>query len=120
MKRVLLLLALAFLVQSCYSYRIETKPNEMVVGKRYKIKSNHGSTKGLIKSISDNSVVLKKRNFEEVEIPLSEITQAKRRKFSVLKTIGYPIAAIVVTAGIFALSYDGPDIKFGNINPPKH
>lgn len=120
MRKLTLLLALAFLVQSCYSYRIDTKPTDMIVGKIYKIKTNHKTSRVTIKSINDSSVVVRKRNFEEKEIPLNQITQAKKRKFSIVKTIALPVTIAAVATIAFAASFnsnflDGMDpIQFPN------
>ena len=118
MRKLFLLVAISFLLQSCFSYRIDTKPNEMIVGKKYKIQRGNKSSKVLVKSINDSTVVVMK-NWEEKQIPLKEITQAKKRKFSVIKTIALPTTIAVVAVGIFALTYSQPSFDFGPINPPK-
>ena len=117
MRKLIFLLALAFLVQSCFSYRIDTKPNEMIVGKRYKIQRGNKSSKILVKSINDSTVLVMK-NWKEKQIPLNEITQAKKRKFSVIKTIALPTTIAVVAVGIFALSYSGPSVGFDGFTLP--
>ena len=118
MRKLFLLVAISFLLQSCFSYRIDTKPNEMIVGKKFKIQRGNKFSKVLVKSISDSSVVVTK-GWNDEQIPLKEITQAKKRKFSVIKTIALPTTIAVVTVGIFALTYSAPSFDFGPINPPK-
>ena len=117
MRKLFLLVAISFLLQSCFSYRIDTKPNEMIVGKKYKIQRGNKSSKVLVKSINDSTVVVKK-NWEEKQIPLKEITQAKKRKFSVIKTIALPTTIAVVAVGIFALTYSGPSVGFDGFTLP--
>ena len=117
MRKLIFLLALAFLVQSCFSYRIDTKPNEMIVGKRYKIQRGNKSSKILVKSINDSTVLVMK-NWKEEQIPLKEITEMKKRKFSVIKTIALPTTIAVVAVGIFALSYSGPSVGFDGFTLP--
>lgn len=85
----------------------------MAVGKYYKIKTRHETFKANIKSINDSTVVFKTTKFEEKEIPLDEITKARKRKFSIVKTIGYPVAATAILVAGFALTYDGPQVNVG-------
>ena len=117
MKKLFLLLAIIFLFESCYSYRIDTKPTEMIVGKKYKIKRDNKTSKVLIKSINDSAVVVMK-NWEEHQISLKEITQAKKRKFSIVKTVALPISIATIATLAVAASLQniniGGDFKFPN------
>ncbi|WP_162126928.1 hypothetical protein [Flavobacterium phycosphaerae] len=114
MRKLFLLLAIAFLFQSCFSYRIDTKPTEMIVGKTYKIETNHKKFKARVKSINDSAVVVIKRNFDEKQIPLNEITYAKKKKFSIIKTVLIPTAIAATITGFLIVAYSGPSI--GPIN----
>lgn len=113
MRIALFLSAILFLFQSCYTYKsFDNSPDRMIVGKTYKIQRN-GSKKFekiTIKGFSDSSAVVTQR-FEAKKIPLSEISKVKSRKFSVVKTVLYPVAAVTAIAGLFALTYNGPQVS---------
>lgn len=112
MKKSILLIAILFLFQSCYTYKnFDSSSDRMIVGKTYKIQRNNKKKfeKITVKSFSDSSIVVMER-FEEKKIPLSEITKVRSRKFSIIKTVGYPVAVVAVITGIFVLTYDGPQV----------
>lgn len=90
-------------------------PQKMVIGEKYKIKRNNKIAKVVLKSISDSSIVVMK-NWKEQQIPLKEITNMKKRKFSIVKTIALiPIAAVTL-AIVFVLS-DPIKINVGSPSP---
>jgi hypothetical protein len=114
MRKLFPFLAIAFLFQSCFTYKSsDLTPDKMTAGKTYKIQRNNKYEKVTINRITDSSAIVTQR-FEEKSIPLSEITKVKTRKFSMAKTVVYPIAAVAVVTGIFVLTYDGPEVMGGN------
>lgn len=111
MRKLFLLLAIAFLFQSCFSYRqADSNPDNVVVGEKYKIEHNKKTSKATIKSITDTTLVVVMTNWKEKQIPRKDITKLRKRKFSIVKTIVLPIVVIAGITGVFALSYDGPEV----------
>lgn len=110
MRKLYLLLAIAFLFQSCFSYKaMDNDPSKMEAGKTYKIKRNHKYSKVIFHNVND-SMILVTKDFEKQEIPIKDITSIKKRKFSIVKTVVYPLAVTAAITGIFVLAYDGPQI----------
>ncbi len=107
MRKLYLLLAITFLFQSCFTYKHEVDPNAMVAGKTYKIKHKNKSSKVIFKSIADSAIVVTK-DFEEAKIPLKDIKGIKKRKFSIVKTVVYPLGVVAAITGLFVLAYSGP------------
>jgi hypothetical protein len=118
MKKIVFLFSIPFLFQSCFSYRIDTKPTEMIVGKKYKIERNHKTTKGILKSINDSTAVVVLDNLAEKQIPLKEITQAKRRKFSIVRTVALPITIVAGITLLYVASNPSPVEGMGPIQFP--
>lgn len=118
MRKLLLLLALTFLAQSCFSYKdYNTSPGNMVAGRKYKIQRNNKYEKVVVKSVNDSTVIVSKGSKEKT-IALSEITKVKTRKFSTVKTIVLVPATAALIAGIFIISYNGPNVQVGGFTPP--
>jgi hypothetical protein len=98
MRKIFLGIALLILLQSCFSYKaMENDPRNMETGKTYKIERNQKYTKVVFHNVKD---------FEEKQIPINDITDIKKRKFSVVKTVGLPLSIVVGLVGLFALSYN--------------
>ncbi|MGC4040760.1 MAG: hypothetical protein QM710_08270 [Flavobacterium sp.] len=107
MKKLSLLFAIAFLLQSCFSYKtIENDPSRMETGEKYQIGRNNKNHKITFNSLTDSSIIVTKRNLTKEEIPIKEITSIQKRKFSIIKTIAFPTAVVVAITGLFALSYN--------------
>lgn len=118
MSKFLLLLALTFLAQSCFSYKdYNTSPGNMEAGRKYKIQRNNKSEKVVVRSINDSTAIVSKGSHEKT-ILLSEITKVKTRKFSTVKTIALVPATAALIAGIFIIGYDGPNVQVGSFTPP--
>nr|WP_294774539.1 hypothetical protein [uncultured Flavobacterium sp.] len=106
MKKVFLLLAMLVLFQSCFSYKaMDNNPSLMETGKTYKIERNHKYSKVVFYSIKD-STILVNENFEEKQIPIKDITNIQKRKFSIAETVGFPLLVVAGLVGLFALSYN--------------
>ena len=120
MKAFSILMCVCLMFSSCFSYRtINLSENQLVLNKYYKIKTNAvKKITGKISEVNDSTLVLvdykkDKANIHlykvETKIPLSEIQEIKKRKFSYLKTIGIPIGilglivflAIAIGGGIY-------------------
>ena len=114
MKNLLLLLSISFLLQSCFTYReADINPSTMIIGEKYKITTNHKISKVILKSISDSSIVVIK-NWKEQQIPFKEITNIRKRKFSVVKTIVLPPIVAATIVALFIIS-DPVEVRTGEI-----
>ncbi|MFN3967524.1 hypothetical protein [Flavobacterium sp.] len=103
MKKIFLLLAMLILLQSCFSYKaMDNDPSKMEAGKTYKIERNHKYTKVVFYSIKDSTILVNEK-FEEKQIPVKDITNIQKRKFSLIKTLGYPLAVVASIAGLFVI-----------------
>lgn len=98
MKKICLLIAVTLLLQSCYSYkRVEVNPKTMAIGQVYKIQRNHKISKVIYTSAADSAIVVLNNKVAE-RIPLKDITQARERKFSLVKTLVWvPVTIIGIT-----------------------
>ncbi len=84
MRKLFSLLTIAFLCQSCFSYKaIDNDPSKMEAGKTYKIERNHKYAKVVFHGIKDSTILVNEK-FEEKQIPIKDITNIKKRKFSVV------------------------------------
>lgn len=89
MKKICLLLGIAFLFQSCFSYKpVAVAPKTMVLGQEYKIERNNKTTKPVVYTRNADSAIFVMRNGVEEQIPVKDITSARVKKFSLLKTTG--------------------------------
>ena len=106
-----LLLAIAFLFQSCFSYKqMENDPSKMEPGKKYKIERNHKNYKVTFNSLTDKSILVTRKNWTKEEILIKDIKSIKKRKFSIIKTVALPVTLAATLTGLFILTYDGPSI----------
>ncbi len=106
MKKIFLGIALIILCQSCFSYKaMDNDPTKMETGKTYKIKQNHKYSKVVFHNVKDNTILVSE-DFEEKQIPINDITDIKKRKFSIVKTVALPLSIIAGLVGLFALSYN--------------
>lgn len=105
MKNIYALLTLLFLCQSCFTYKtIQNDPHQLEVGKTYKVKHNHKVSKIVFHSVNDSTMQVVEQ-FEKRDIPLKNITEIKKRKFSIVKTVGLPVTVVAGLVGLFALTY---------------
>lgn len=94
MKKIILFVTISILFQSCYSYRpLKENVEPYFVGKKYKIYQDKKILFVKIKKLSDSTIVYTKYG-NEGTVYLNTVTEAKVRKFSVVKTI--IISAVVI------------------------
>ncbi len=106
MKKIFLAVAVIVLFQSCFSYKaMDNDPSKMETGKTYKIERNHKYTKVVFHNIKD-STILVSEDFKEQQIPIKDITNIEKRKFSIVKTVALPLSIVAGLVGLFALSYN--------------
>lgn len=102
MRKLCSLLAITFLLQSCFSYRqVDSNPDNAVVGEKYKIEHKNITSKATIKSITDTSLVVVMTNSKEKQIPRKDITKLRKRKFSIVKTAALPVVVVVGLTTLF-------------------
>ena len=109
MKKLLLLLLISFLFQSCYSYK-SVSFDDIKNEKKQKFevsKLDKTNIKGRLVSIDENVMILENRNGYET-INENEIYDVKVRKFSILKSatgiVGtYGALVLIGIVALFAL-----------------
>lgn len=112
-KVVALVILVSLLLQSCLSYHtIDKKSVSISTNKKYIITVSNKQYKGRITSFTD-SVVTFKTNNKIVNFNTDDIRLVKQQKFSLVKTILFPVAISAVTVGLFIVTYN-PEIKVGN------
>ena len=95
MRKLFLLFAISFFIQSCCSYKsVDVNPQTMVIGQVYKIERQHKTTKAVYTRNADSAIVVLKSGVEEV-IPLKDITKAREQKFSLAKTLVWVPVTII-------------------------
>ncbi|WP_333878088.1 hypothetical protein [Flavobacterium sp.] len=105
MKNIYALVTLLFLCQSCFTYKtIHNDPYQLEAGKTYKVKHDHKVSKIVFYSVNDSTMQVVEQ-FEKREIPVKDITEIQKRKFSIVKTVGLPLSVAAGLVGLFALTY---------------
>ncbi len=116
MKKLLHLLCITILLQSCYTYKnIDINSNEFETKSSYKLKVNGKDKKLKILSFNDSTLTVKSKNTVS-EVKKSDIQSLKKRKFSVEKTVA--LLAPILLTGI-GMSF-APNWNYkpkGNTNP---
>ena len=101
MKKLIFLLSISILFQSCFSYK-SIDYNDIETDKKQKLEVlmlNKRSMKGQLVSKNEKTIILQTKDGQGA-IPIEEIYAVKVREFSLLKsaglTVGIPIAAFAV------------------------
>lgn len=118
MKTMSCLLVLCLLFQSCFSYRkIDIANDQITLEKKYKLWTIEGEKKKLIiKDIDDTNLFGASQKEQNIIIPITDIDIIKKRKFSIIKTIGLPV---LITGGLFALFLTSFQLNI-NIGSPSY
>ncbi|MFD2909934.1 hypothetical protein ACFSX9_14450 [Flavobacterium ardleyense] len=95
MKKLIIILAVFFTLQSCNVYKA-TNSNELKAGKTYKMTYNDKELKAKFMSEDDSNVVFATKK-DTMNLKKDDIKNLKIRKFSTIKTIGF---GILVVCGI--------------------
>ena len=117
MKPILILLCSCILFSSCYSYKnVDLSKNKILALKKHKIKTKGDKKiKALVYNINKDSIFLIENEIK-TRIALSEIKEIKERKFSYLKTIGFPLVYIGLI--VLTISEWSPTINISTIESP--
>ena len=113
MKTKILLLALAVLFSSCYTYKgIDPASERPVVGTRYKIKTDDSRQfEGIAVDANDSLIVLKNKNGIEVPVPISRIKEVRQIEFSLWKTIGLSVGGAATVGLVVATKLFVDDLE---------
>lgn len=105
MKKIIVLVGIGILLQSCFSYKaVENTSSQYEIGKSYRIQQGNNVDVVRIKTKTDSTLVVDNK-FQEQEYPLESISKMERRKFSIIKTVALPVSVIAALVLLFALAY---------------
>lgn len=99
MKKIIFLLSISILFQSCFSYK-SVNYNDIAIEKKPKVEvKGVGGTnsKGRLVSRNEQTLILE-INGALQKIPVSEIYEVSVRKFSFLKSSGFILGTLLVAA----------------------
>ncbi len=117
-RKMCFFLGVLMFCSSCHSYRSMDKlADEIKLNKKYKITTQeYQKKKVIIKEVKQAEIVMIVDK-EEVKIPIKEIDEIKRRKFSYVKTLAL---SVTVFAGISAWALASISIApdFGGLRFP--
>lgn len=83
---------------------MDNDTSKLKPGKTYKIEQNHKHFKVIFHEVKGNNILVTK-DFEKKEIPINEITDIKKRKFSIAETFLWPTTMVAGLVGLFVLTY---------------
>lgn len=95
--KIIILIAISLLLQSCYSYKNIDKNSNLAMGKKHKINQSNKYEKVRLLSSTDSTITVINNKNIETTISIKEIKTIKKRKFSVGKT------AILVTSSLLGV-----------------
>lgn len=105
MKRIFLL-SLLILIQSCYSYKTSTSDDYIdLIDKKVKIETKQNKIlKGKLTRVENNQLSIERHKKIKI-IPISNLSEIKERKFSILKTsfLGFTISLSVLALIVDAI-----------------
>lgn len=114
MKSSVLFLAMLVLVSSCYSYRSNVEnPQDLVEGQRVKLVKGKKKRKDKLVAVKSDSIFLSDASGRVNTHSLNDVDQIKKGKFSLLKTIGYPV---IIVGGLFVILLTSFEPNIGPIN----
>ena len=112
MKKFLLLMSLSILLQSCFSYTraLDFNAGEVQVNQDVKIYKNNGTElKGKVLSVDEDQIVIISSKTKQVaKTPVKDILGVQAKRFSVGKTFGIPVAALITAILIYAAFGEQP------------
>ena len=111
MKKIVIVLLISLLFQSCFSYNaLDFKAGAVIEKQKVKIYKNNGTElKGKVLSANkDQIVITTSKTKQVVKTPLKDILGVQAKKMSCGKSIGIPAAAIVTAILLYALFGEQP------------
>lgn len=101
MRKLYLFFAMIILLQSCFSYKpVAVDPKTMVIGQEYKIERQNKTTKAVYVQNADSAIVVLKDGQQE-RIMVKDITSARKKKFSLAKTLVWVPVSIIAISLLF-------------------
>ena len=99
MKKLIFLLSISVLFQSCFSYK-SVNYNDIAIGKKPKVEvKGVGGTNSKGRLVSKNEqLMILENNGQLQEISVDEIYEVKVRKFSIWKTVGRTYLSFAIGA----------------------
>lgn len=105
MKKTLLLIIIAVIFQSCFSYKVvENNSSHYEIGKSYRVEQGKKDDIVSITSKTDTTLVVWSK-FETKTIKIDEISKVERKKFSIVKTALLPVSIVAGLLLLFFLAY---------------
>ena len=111
MKKIVIVLLISLLFQSCFSYNaLYFKAGAVIEKQKVKIYKNNGTElKGKVLSANkDQIVITTSKTKQVVKTPVKDILGVQHKRFSVGKSIGIPAAAIVTAILLLSLVGEQP------------
>ena len=111
MKKIVIVLLISLLFQSCFSYNaLDSKAGAVIEKQKVKIYKNNGTElKGKVLSANkDQIVITTSKTKQVVKTPLKDILGVQGKHFSVGKAIGILAAAIITPILLYALFGEQP------------
>ena len=112
MKKTVILVLISILFQSCFSYTraLDFKAGEVIEKQGVKIYKNNGrELKGKVLSADkDQITITASKTKQVVKTPIKDILGVQAKRFSVGKTIGIPVAALITAILIYAAFGEQP------------
>ena len=112
MKKTVILVLISLLFQSCFSYTraLDFSAGAVVEKQRVKIYKNNGTElKGKVLSVDEDQIVIISSKTKQVaKTPVKDILGVKDKRFSVGKTFGIPVAALITAILIYAAFGEQP------------
>ena len=99
MKKLLLLMSLSILLQSCFSYKaVDYKRNAIQISQEVKVQTNNQeSYKGRFVSVNEDEIsIISNTNGQQLAIPHTSILYVGTKSFSALKTLGFAYFVVPV------------------------
>lgn len=105
MRKTIVLLISAILLQSCYSYKaVKNDSSHYEIGKSYRGHKGKKSEIVKITSKTDSTLVVWS-DFETKSIAIDQFSKVEKRKFSIVKTVLLPISIAASLVLLFFIAY---------------
>ena len=111
MKKLLLLMSLSILLQSCFSYKaVDYKRNAIQISQEVKVQTNNQeSYKGRFVSVNEDEIsIISNTNGQQIAIPHASILYVGTKSFSALKTLGFTAGT---TFALLVLALSSADLN---------
>lgn len=112
MKKIVILVLISLLLQSCFSYTraLDFKAGAVVENQKVKIYKNNGTElKGKVLSAEKDQITITDSKTKQVlKTPVNDILGVQLKQFSARKSIGIPAASILTAVLLYAIFGEQP------------